>query len=161
MYSGGGEGVIGGGNSGHGSGQGNLNENGGEFGDDDNGCGKNDTYSLFKCCGGICGGIVVIIVSLSFVIVGVAVLGISIDKSNNYAETMGTIIDLRSCESSCSGSTSNGSQCSETYAIIVEYTVGDTNYVIELDSCSNPGPTVGNDIKVLYDPDNPEQRNTI
>jgi len=154
---GGGDGDVGGGGGVHGSGWGNHNEN--EYGDDDHGEGKNDNSGLMKCFG-ICGGICCIIISLGLIIGGAAVLGSSVHKSNNYAETMGTIIDLRNCGSSCSGSNSNrgnSNSCSETYGAIVEYTVDDTDYVIELSSCTNPAPTIGNDIKVLYDPDDPEE----
>jgi hypothetical protein len=37
----------------------------------------------------------------------------------------------------------------------MEYAVDGTTYQFTTDSCSNPGPTVGNDIKVLYDPSDP------
>jgi len=148
--SGGGGGNVGGGGGGNESGWGNNNNI--EFGDDDDSSrGKNNNHCS-KCClifSGVCG----IIVALGLIIGGAAVLSTSIDRSNTYAETTGTIVDLRSC--GCSNS--DGGRCSETFAAIVEYTVDDTDYTIELSSCSNPAPKVGNDIRVLYDPDVPEE----
>ena len=49
----------------------------------------------------------------------------------------------------------NNSGCSETFGAIIEYEVQNTTYTIEPSSCSDPGPTVGNEIRVLYDPDDP------
>jgi len=76
-------------------------------------------------------------------------LNSSVQKSNNYSETMGTIVGLRSCGS---GGNSGGS----TFGAIIEYTVENKLYTFEPNGCTNPPPTVGKEIRVLYNPDDPQ-----
>jgi hypothetical protein len=87
--------------------------------------------------------------------VGGGVLANSITMNNNFESVTGTIIDRVSCGQSCSTSSSGNRSCSTTYAATIEYAVDGTTYQFTTDSCSNPGPTVGNDIEVLYDPSDP------
>lgn len=81
-------------------------------------------------------------------IVGVMTLANSISKQN-WAEVMGTVIDINTCDSNDSSST--------TYSAIVEYEVDGQIYQYTGNSCSSFRPTVGNESRVIYDPENPSQ----
>lgn len=105
--------------------------------------------------GGPCKALATIVFGSIFLALGVGVGGFllsnTIEKVNSWGSVIGKIIDRQSC--GCSSST-NGS-CSTTYAAVVQYEVDGNSYQFTSTSCSNPGPKVGNDIKVLYDPDYP------
>lgn len=87
--------------------------------------------------------------------VGAPTFANSWNKNNSWSSVTGTIIARNSCGTSCSTNSNGHRSCSTTYAPVIEYVVNNTTYVITSDSCSNPGPTVGKDIKVLYDPSDP------
>jgi len=114
--------------------------------DSDDSRGKAKCSKGCKLCAMIAGGII----SFAFIIGGGGLLSSGIDKSNNFSETMGTIIGRRSCGTS-------GNNDGETFGAIIEYEVQNTTYTIEPSTCTNPGPTVGNEIRVLYDPDDPQE----
>jgi len=139
---------------------------GGGGGNDESGWGNHNQNESFKDNNGkisvnTCCRIVVMIifgiVSVACIIGGAGLLDSSIDKSNNYSETTGIIIGTRSCGQSCSNNNGNNDGCSETFGAIIEYTVNNTTYIIEPSSCSDPPPKIGNDIRVLYDPDDPQE----
>jgi len=99
-----------------------------------------------------------IFVSSTLIIAGCAFMLISVNNqfNNNYAETTGVIMNRTSCGQICSGNDSN--QCIETFGAVIQYTVDYTNYTSNSKAmCTNPGPIVGNDIRVKYDPDNPQE----
>ena len=70
-------------------------------------------------------------------------------RLNNLESTEGQIVGT----SICYGSGSSN----DTYAAIIEYydKINKQTYEFTTSHCSNPGPKVGNSIKVLYDPENP------
>lgn len=82
--------------------------------------------------------------------VGIGLLVRAIEFTSKYENVVGLIIATESC--GCSGSSGS---CSATYRPVIEYYVDDTRYEFTTDSCSNPAPRVGRDIKVLYDPMDP------
>jgi hypothetical protein len=55
------------------------------------------------------------------------------------------------------GCTSSGTNtgCTTTYSPTIEYIVNGISYQFKSSVCSNPRPSVGSSIKVLYDPDDP------
>ncbi len=67
---------------------------------------------------------------------------------SEFVSTEGIIVDRITC-SSGSGD--------RTYAAVIEYfdEFNQETYQFRTSSCTNPGPTVGNSITVLYDPENP------
>jgi hypothetical protein len=87
--------------------------------------------------------------------VGGATFANSWDKNSNWDSVTGKIIGRNSCGESCSSSSSGRRSCSTTYSAEIEYMVDGNTYFFTTQTCSNPGPTVGNDIKVLYDPNDP------
>lgn len=108
--------------------------------------------------GGPCMALVIMVFGSIFLALGVGVGGFllsnTIEKVNSWESVIGQIIGKQSC--GCSSSTNNGS-CTTTYAAVVAYEVDGNSYQFTSNSCSNPGPKVGNDIKVLYDPDFPSE----
>jgi len=94
-----------------------------------------------SCC---CGRIIMAIVTVSFIIAGAFALILGILKCNGHVKTTGTIIGTRNCNERTSGA-------------IIEYTVDGTKYTINSGVCGSQGPTVGNDIRVLYDPAYPQE----
>mmetsp|Transcript_15308 Transcript_15308/g.22437 ORF Transcript_15308/g.22437 Transcript_15308/m.22437 type:complete len:264 (-) Transcript_15308:179-970(-) len=87
-------------------------------------------------------------------LVGIITLVMGIQVKGSYDEVVGEIIGVQSC--GCSSSNNNGS-CTTTYKPIIEFFVDGQRYEFMTNSCSNPGPKVGNDIKVLFDPDDPSE----
>ena len=81
---------------------------------------------------------------------GIALFSTSKSKLDNLSSTDGTIIDTKTCSA---GGNSGGT----TEAAVIEYfdPVNNATYQFTTSSCSNPGPTVGKTIKVLYDPEVP------
>lgn len=69
----------------------------------------------------------------------------AIYKQINFISTEGTIVDRRSCGDD------------DLFAAIIEYydEYNQQTYQFQSSNCYNPGPTVGNPIKVLYNPENP------
>jgi len=82
------------------------------------------------------------------------VLLTSWEKSKNWLSVTGTIVDTVYCGCSSSNN-NNNSSCTRTYSAVIQYIVDGITYTFNTTSCSSPGPKVGNDIKVLYDPSNP------
>lgn len=121
-----------------------------------NGSFEDNNGIIHRCSRSMYVMIVCTIISVSCIIGGTTVLSSSISKSNNYSETTGIIIGIRSCGRSCSNNNNNNT-CSETFGAIIEYTVNDMTYNIEPSSCSDSPLKVGNNIRVLYDPDNPQE----
>lgn len=95
-------------------------------------------------CGSGIERIFVAIIGLIFIISGVATLLPSIEKNDTYTETMGTIIGAYDCGS-------NGDT-----GPIIEYMVDGNTYIIESSICGS-ALAVGIEIRVLYDPDNPQE----
>ena len=79
-------------------------------------------------------------------IVGVVALGSSLSKQN-WSEVTGTVIGVNRCSGSGSA----------TYSAIVEYEVDGQIYQYIGSSCNSMKPTIGNDLRVVYDPENPSQ----
>lgn len=106
-------------------------------------------------CFKICAFVIVGICTLVFGGLGVFLLTSSINKQSTLMTTSGTIIGTSYCGCSSSGTT--GGACRGTYAAIIQYfdEINEQTYTFTTDSCSNPAPTVGNGIKVLYDPNSP------
>lgn len=131
---------------------------GGGVGDgfDNGGHNQNEEFGKsstpLRCC-----GIIGVIISGTLIIMGgAAMISTALGNNNAYGETVGTIIDLRSCGQICSGKDNN--QCIETFGAKIRYTVDYTNYIINSTAtCTNPGPIIGRDITVRYDPDNPQE----
>lgn len=75
------------------------------------------------------------------------VFSTSMSKLNDLESTEGEIIGRKVCSGS-------GSQ---TYGAVIQYydEINRATYVFTASICSNPGPTVGNTITVLYDPEAP------
>lgn len=77
----------------------------------------------------------------------------SVDKLNDLESTIGIIVG----RSLCSGSSGTGTTTSNSYSAVIEYfdEFNQETYTFTTSTCSSPGPKVGNEIKVLYDPENP------
>ena len=101
-------------------------------------------------CGKIVGVCITCCVGSIFFVAGIAFLISSIGKQNNLIETTGRITDSYPCGSS-------GNNGSRTYGSVIEYfdEINGETYTFSSDSCSSWRPTIGNSIKVLYDPDKP------
>ena len=76
----------------------------------------------------------------------------SMMKNSSWITVIGEVIGRRDC--GCSSGSGNGS-CSVTYGAIVDYIVDGITYTFVADSCSSPGPKIGNDYKIIYDPSDP------
>lgn len=82
-------------------------------------------------------------------LVGVVTLVNSFSKQS-WAEVTGTVIAINQCSS-------GGSNNSRTYSATVEYEVDGELYQYTGNSCSSMKPTVGNELRVVYDPDDPSK----
>ena len=136
MCDGGGGGDFGGGGGDFGGGGGNGYHDDGNHHSSGNGGGSKMPWwvpLIFTSC-----------FSVIALIVGVITLASSISKQN-WAEVTGTVIGINTC--SRSGPTA--------YSAIVEYEVDGQTYQYTGNSCSSFKPTVGNESRVLYDPNEP------
>ena len=125
----------------------------------------NDYYGESSNSRGGCIALAIMIFGSIFFAVGAGAGGLllssAIEKVNSWESVIGTIIDTESCPCTSTGGNKPGissnrpTNCSPSYAPVVEYDVDGTTYQFTSNSCSSPGPTVGSDIKVLYDPENP------
>ncbi len=113
--------------------------------------GSRGSSAFFK----ICTLMIIGILTLAFSGAGAFLMTSSINKQNTLLTTSGTIIGTSYCGCSSSGPTTGA--CRGTYAAIIQYfdEINEQSFTFTTDSCSNPGPTVGNSIKVLYDPNVP------
>jgi len=91
-----------------------------------------------------CGRIIMTIVTVSFIIAGALALIMGVLKYNGHNKTIGTIIGTRNCNERTSGA-------------IIEYTIDGTKYTINSGVCGSQGPTIGKNIRVLYDPAYPQE----
>ncbi len=84
--------------------------------------------------------------------IGAGIFGLirTFKLQSNLLSAIGTIIDIYRCSSSESIS-------SATYGAVIEYfdEINNEVYVFESKTCRGFRPTIGNSIKVLYDPSNP------
>ena len=85
--------------------------------------------------------------------VGIVLYTTSIGRSGTLVATTGTIIDSYYC-----GSIS-GNKGGATYGPVIEYfdAFNDETYTFNSNTCTSWLPTIGNSIKVLYNPDQPGQ----
>jgi hypothetical protein len=85
---------------------------------------------------------------------GFGTLANSMMKNSSWISVIGEVVGRSDC--GCSSSNNNNSySCSRQYAAIVEYIVDGITYTFTERTCSRPGPTIGNDFKVIYDPSDP------
>mmetsp|Transcript_7278 Transcript_7278/g.9253 ORF Transcript_7278/g.9253 Transcript_7278/m.9253 type:complete len:291 (+) Transcript_7278:314-1186(+) len=101
----------------------------------------NNKKEIPKCILNIC-ALILLVLSVGFIAGGITTTVDTNAKLDEWLYTNGTIIDRIYCGD-------------RTYRAVIEYTVKNETYVIYPSSCSQPGPKVGNGIKVLYDPENP------
>lgn len=87
---------------------------------------------------------------MHILIAGAYLLAGVMDEVNTWVSIDGTVIDTNYCGCKSSGSSYG---CTTTYSPVIEYFVEGIRYQFESSTCSNP--SVGDSIKVLYDPNNP------
>lgn len=107
-------------------------------------------------------------------------LGLKISKASSWTKTSGTIVATESCGTTreCTEDSNGRRTCRDrtTYKAVIEFDVCEDvevevcddgcrtkiatecrTYTVRPNSCSDPPPKVGNQIAVLYEPDNPEK----
>jgi hypothetical protein len=148
-----GRGNIGGGGGGDNASYGNNDENyDEEYHHNDH---HGDVNSCWGCC---CWWYIVLLSGLlcsTGLGVGIAFSTISIMKESSWVSVTGTIIGDSFC--SCRENKNiYGSGCINQYAAFVEYVADDgLTYTFTDNVCGDGKPTIGKEIRVLYDPDSP------
>eukprot|EP00562_Extubocellulus_spinifer_P030676 CAMPEP_0178709360 /NCGR_PEP_ID=MMETSP0699-20121125/17183_1 /TAXON_ID=265572 /ORGANISM="Extubocellulus spinifer, Strain CCMP396" /LENGTH=213 /DNA_ID=CAMNT_0020357791 /DNA_START=2316 /DNA_END=2954 /DNA_ORIENTATION=- len=145
------------------AGDGDNNKNGGAIQDYRGGDGGDDDNSKAKSCCSKMGwkNKLAVALGLCMLIAGGITAGLQLQKQLTWNQTTGTIIGREYCSGVTStGRSSNGSD-GRTYKPIIQYTAIASNevervYEFRSSTCSSPGPTIGNQIPVLYHPDDPQ-----
>lgn len=99
------------------------------------------------------GAIVAIIISLGVIAGGIIIAVNSAKVAKEYTEIQATVIDI--VEVRVRDSEYGGYKT--LYSEIVEYTVDGETYTKENTSASNAPKSIGSKLKVLYNPDNPDE----
>ncbi|MPY78198.1 MAG: DUF3592 domain-containing protein [Actinophytocola sp.] len=98
-----------------------------------------------------------------FLVVGVLLLASAVvtnvvragDWERRSAHTTGVVVDITTSTSKPRTSDGTTKRRTTTYCPVVEFTADGETQTFESDTCSDPGPRIGERLAVRYDPANP------